>query len=448
MSKELEELLSPPNSIPWDSASSFFVAIKDATKIAQANKGTVANFISNKAKKAEMTKYTGSRHSNQKLTKIAQGELSTEPEEDFGSTTSGITPDQRSQRIPSNKTQKSKNGKLVPADQSKNQGVRGLLAQEQKADEIGKINETEYYRQIADEAGAQAEQLESMLQEAQAVLQQTFEQAQMSQMQADQAVQQSTMQAQQDAMEKQQLSEEGLQARQNLMQLRQAMMAYRENLQQLALQDPTAMFGGLPEEQGMLPPEMASQGAVPPGMEGANPEDLVALEQEAAQEAAQEMKQPKKESVKENKKSDDNKSNVTVNVEKKGSILPKFRFSSFYKKASAKERAIGAAIGAPLFAGIQSISDIRNKGGESAKETALRLKLQELQGRKESGPLHQHKINLTEFLYNTAKINREHPQSAAMMAALTGAGLGATIGPDVGKRFKSVFTQIAQRGGK
>ncbi|MFW9801072.1 MAG: hypothetical protein ACFFFC_00345 [Candidatus Thorarchaeota archaeon] len=436
MSNELEEILSPSRQIPWDSAACFFVAVKDATKIAQCDEDIVTKFRRGKSKKAEMTKFT----------KTAQGEPGAGVEEDYSkaSDTSIVEPAAIKPPAPPKKTSK-KNNAVTP-EQKKMQQSAMSIAQEQVEDKAGKVNEASYYKQTAEEMSAQAEQLQAMLEEAQVAAQQASEQAQMSQMQADQAVQQSTMQAQQDAFEKQQLADENIQARQNLMQLRQAMMAYRENLQQLVLQDPTAI-GIIPEEQGMVPQ---------PGMEGAEGlDDQAALEQEAAQEAAQETAQEAKQEKPKNKqpvnKQDKNneKSAVTVNVEKRSSVLPEYMSSSFYKKAaSLRERAIGAAIGAGLGGGIQSLSDIKSKGGESAKEKALRFKLQELQERKDGGPFHKHKVNLTRFLYETAKTNREHPQSAAAMAALTGAGLGAAVGPDVGKGVRSVFTQFAQRGGK
>lgn len=486
MSRELEEILDPPTQLPWEEAASFFVAIKDVTKMAskkEDEEGKVSKFLrEERAKKAEMEKTSFARLMGKNkiskvrgLWKLAQGEGEpiTDAEEGFNGVAPGGAPVEpaaiKGAMLPEAVPQKKKKRSQPPTPEDRrSQNAAEMINQEQIADLMSGVNEADYYRQIAEGATSQAQELAAALQEAQMALEQTNQQAQMSQMQADQTVQMAQQQAQSDAEEKQQLSDAGLEAKQNIMQMRQAMQSYRENLQQIALQDPT-ITGPSPEEQGagptpgelqsmMADQQMAKEDqamsagkqvptAAPPGGGG----DMAALEQEAAQEAAQEVESEKKTSKPSKKQEEDKKApKVEVNVEKKGSAIPELlREDSFFnKKASLKERAIGAAIGAPLAAGVQSLSDIRRKGGESAKERALRSKLEGLKSKKDPGAIHKHKINMARMLYETAKTNREHPRSAAAIAALTGAGVGAAIGPDVGRGIKNIFQRAASRGGK
>jgi hypothetical protein len=273
---------------------------------------------------------------------------------------------------------------------------------------------------------------------------QATQQAQMSQMQADQATQQATMQAQQDAQEKEMLSQESLAKGESLMQLRQAMQSYRENLQQLALQDPTAAAGPSPMEQGMptspeeaaMAEQAAAQGGAPPeaGMppEAAGmPPEGVPPEMVGGPEAAAPAPPKKAPKNEKEKKEEKEGGGVTVNVEKKSSAIPELLKES----SDFSTRMIGAAIGAAGGAGLQALSDRPGKGGMSMKERVLKAKLQHYQHKKKPTVFDKHMMNITRAMADTAKINREHPGSAAAMAAIGGAVAGATLAPTVGKMF-------------
>ncbi len=339
--------------------------------------------------------------------------------------------------------------------------MRAMQALEEEAmlDELGAQEEAEYYRQLLEQTTMERDALGEQAEQAQMAAEQAGQQAQMTQMQADQATQQAAEQAQMAAQEKQQLSmqlegaaTEALQSKENIMQMRQAMQNYRENLQSLILQDPTAAAGPSPEEQGMEPPpseQMAAQGADQQTVEEAQQAEQA--QQEAEQQAAQAEQEAvndslKKQSPPKPKKQESgggSNPNVTVNVEKKSSAIPEL-----LKESSTKQRIIGAAIGAPLAAGIQSMSDRSTGGGKSKKEIALDQKLKELRAKKDKGALGKYHENVIRLMRDTARVNREHPRASAASAAAIGAFAGAKFGPDIGKGIKGAFQAAARRGGK
>jgi hypothetical protein len=382
--------------------------------------------------------------------KLAQGEEQTSLVEGMeGATPSPVPVDvaglDESVSSQNSNGKRKKNGQLLPAwtpEDLQRMEAEAALQEEDQLDQAAMENELEYYRQLAEEASTAAEEMSQQLQQMQMQMDQSGQMAQMAQMQADQATQQATMQAQQDAQEKQMLSEESLAKGESLMQLRQAMQAYRENLQQLALQDPTAAAGPSPMEQGMpTSPEeaaMAEQmgaepmgaeemGGMPPEAGGAPPEMLA--EEQAAPPSAPPKKSPPK---KEEKKEGGGNSGVTVNVEKKSSALPELLKES----SDFSTRMIGAAIGAAGGAGLQALSDRPGTGGMSMKERVLRAKFEHYQQKKNPTVFDKHMMNITRAMADTAKVNREHPGSAAAMAAIGGAVAGATLAPTVGKMFR------------
>lgn len=428
-----------------------------------------------KPKKAEMEKHTKVAEVR-RLWKLAQGEPTTEAEAGpAGATPSpqavepgAVTGEQAPTLLQT--APKAGKGPKVPGptpEQLEASRAAQALQEEAVLDELGAQEEAEYYRQLLEQTSAERDELGAQAQEAQMAAQQAAQQAQMVQMQADQATQQAAAQAQMAAQEKQQLSmqlegaaTEALQNKENLMQMRQAMQNYRENLQSIVLQDPTAAAGPTPEEQGMEPPpseQMAAQGADQQAVEEAQQAEQA--QQEAAQQTAQAEQAAVNEAAKEQappkpkkaQKQSGNNPNVTVNVEKKSSAIPELLEAdpSFDKKAaSLKERAIGAAIGAPLAAGIQSISDIRGEGGKSKKEIALERRLKDIQAKKGKGALSRHHENVVRTMLETARINREHPRSAAAMAAGIGALGGGMFGPTISRGIKGAFQAAARRGGK
>lgn len=307
-------------------------------------------------KRGEMEKYTGTEKAAglvRELWKIAQGQemtdpvagqagaaASPEPVEFMGFSEEPAAQGRAQQAAP--RTQQSQG--LTP-EEREYQAAMEQLALEQLADQQAEMSEAEHYRQVAEESGAAAEQLGAQLQQAQAAAEQLSQQAQMAQMQADQATQQATQQAQMDAAEKQQLSQQAI-GQQNLnMNMRQAMQNYREQLQQIALQDPAAeaeaaaaptmpqpspgeiqsmmanqqmgkeqMQAAEAAEQG-VPPEAADAptGMAPP------PGPQVVPEMLAAEQPA-----PKKKPEK-SKKEGEGKGGVTVNVEKTSSLKTRLK---------------------------------------------------------------------------------------------------------------------------
>jgi hypothetical protein len=96
-------------------------------------------------------------------------------------------------------------------------------------------------------------------------------------------------------------------------------------------------------------------------------------------------------------------------------------------------------LGAAGGAGIQALSDRKGPRGVSEKERVLKAKLQSLQSKKNKTVFDKHMMTMTRAMHDTAKINRQHPGSAAAMAAITGAIAGATVAPTVGKLGRGFF---------
>jgi len=343
-------------------------------------------------------------------------------------------------------------GKLMPAptpEDMERMQAEEQLALEAQADEAAEQNAAAYYKQMSDELGALVQQLQGQVQEAGMAAQQAGEQNQMLQQQTDMATQQSAEQAQQAAQQNQQLSsqleqatQETMAAKDNIMQMRQAMQSYRENLQQLALTDPAALAGPSPEEQGMAQqPSQAEQVAEMGGDQKAITEAQQA--DQATQEAQTQQQQAEQEAAMTAAKQQAAEEQAAAQEEQAAAA------QGVPKTAGIKSRLIGAGVGAGLGAGIQSVSDMRNSTtGESAKESYLRSKLRGLEKDKKKGALGKHETTITRALYETAKTNREHPRSAAILAGLTGAAAGATFGPRIGTGIKGAFKAIASRGGK
>jgi len=378
-----------------------------------------------KSKKAELEKRSSVSRVRE-LWKLAQGEAPTEAMEGAqGAVPSpgpvdvaGIEPEElgvvSGVERAGPRTQDT-SGAPTPEDRAKAEAL-AQLEQDMMLDEAAQMNEAEHYRQAASEMQNQLEQATMALQQTQMQAQQAAQQAQMAQMQADQATAQLQQQSQQDAAEKEQLNAEALEAKQNIMQMRQAMQAYRENLQQLALQDPTAMAGPSPEEQGLsAAQELAAQNADKEVVDQAA--EAEKAQQDAAEQAAQVDQAAAKEALKDEAQAQ----------EKMSSAIPEL-----LAKEAAPDwaiRAMGAAIGAAAGGGIQALSDRKGPSGMSAKERMLRAKLRQLNSKKNLSPIDLHMKTMTRALADTAKINRENPGSAAAMAALTGAVAGSTLAP-------------------
>lgn len=298
-------------------------------------------------------------------------------------------------------------------------------------DAAAKQNETEYYRQVAEEAQGQLQQMEQALTEAQQSAQMAQEQASMSQQQADSATMQLQEQAQQGAAEKQQLSDEAIGAKDTIMQMRQAMQSYRENLQQLALQDPTAMAGPSPEEQGMEPTPGQIQGLMAEKQMQKEEEEQAKAEEQAAAEEEQAAAEEEAAAAEEEAAAQEQAA-----AEEQAAMGKVSTVRALWKEKRAADwttRALGAAIGAAGGAGIQALSDRRGTGGMSEKERVLKAKLDHLQAKKDPSVFDKHMMTMTRALADTAKINREHPGSAAAMAAITGAIAGAALAPTVSR---------------
>ena len=130
-------------------------------------------------------------------------------------------------------------------------------------------NEAEFFKQQAEEAGAQAAQLHehaTMLTDQNQQLQQQTQQVQQESQMKDQAAAQQTQMAseqanmaQQDAM---MARNESLGAQQQTLALRNAVTQYRQQLMDLLSQDPTQILGPPAVPQGPMP---GPQGAPPPG---------------------------------------------------------------------------------------------------------------------------------------------------------------------------------------
>lgn len=396
---------------------------------------TLSRYDRAKRKKAEIEK-TSSVGMVRHLWKLAQGEAPTEAMEGAEGATpapgpvdvAGMSQEEMmaAGAMPAGPRVAPPSGAPTPEDLARAE-AEAQLEEEMMADELADQSAADYYKQLAEEASAQLEQATQAIQEAQMAAEQASQQAQMSQQQADMATQQLQQQSQQDSAEKQQLNEEALNAKQNIMQMRQAMQAYRENLQDLALQDPTAMAGPSPEEQGMPPSDaMEAMGADQDAVNEA--EQAEKAQQEAQLQTAQAQQKAEEEASKQQAAEEQ------AAAEEEAAAQEATKTS-----ADWTTRALGAAIGAAGGAGIQALSDRAGPGGMSDKETALRSKLRSLQAKKNPTVIDKHMTTMTRALADTAKINREHPGSAAAMAAITGAIAGAALAPTASKLTRGLF---------
>jgi len=405
-----------------------------------------------KKKEAEIEKRSSVSRVRQ-LWKLAQGEAPTEAMEGAeGATPSpgpvdmaGMSQEEMlaSGGVPAGPNIVPPSGAPTP-EQAAQQQAMAQLEQEMMADELADQSAADHYKQIADEAQGQLQEAEQAIQQAQQAAEQASQQAQMSQQQADAATQQLQQQSQQDSAEKQQLNEEALGAKQNIMQMRQAMTAYREQLQQIALQDPTAQAGPSPEEQGMpgeeMPPmggeaakqvQEAQQAEQEAQMQGAQAEQAAGEEQAKQEAAMQEQAAMEEQAMQQQAMAEQQQqaaAQEAASLGKQSSAIPELLVEK-----RANTRAIGALIGAAGGAGIQALSDRKGPRGVSDKERVLKAKLQGFQRKKNKTVFDKHMMTMTRAMHDTAKINRQHPGSAAAMAAITGAIAGATIAPTVGK---------------
>lgn len=276
------------------------------------------------------------------------------------------------------------------------------LQQDAELEEMTQGNEAEFFRQKAEEAGVAAEQLGAELQQSQAQAAQAGEQAALSQQQADAAVQQAQGIQQGMGQQLQGAQEESLALNEQSMKLRQSIQDYRKQLQDFILQDPTDGITGPTVGE---PPTQPSPGEIQSMM----------ADQQMQKEQTKVEGQPVAEQT---------------------------------KAGSVKQRLLGAAMGGLGGAGIQSVSDLRGKTGKSKKELILGAKVKHLEGKKNKSAVSKHQLSMAKALRDVAKTNREHPRSAAVLAALSGAGAGAILGPKAISGGRSLFKAIAARGGR
>jgi hypothetical protein len=365
----------------------------------EKDKAKILSKYQMKPKKAEMIKESGVVNVR-RMWKLAQDSAADEIEGQYH-----IDQSVPMEEAPPKPKRKSKKQDAVTPESIARAGAELQLQQEAEADQAVSENEGNFYRQIAEEAGMQNQELAAQLQEAQAAIEQIGQQNQAAQMQADQAVSAATMQSQNTAAQNQQLSseleatsQEALMNKETIMQLRQAMQNYREGLQQMVLTDPTALAGPSPMDQGMP----------------MTPEDQAMAEQEQAAQMGDEQA-------------------LQAETEQAPPAKPKAKPKAEPKEktSSMKERAGGAAIGALLSAGLQARTDKIGKGGISDREAMLKNRIKKLQAKSNKGVMDKHQLSLNKFWADVAKTNREHPGSAKAMAALGGAAIGSAIGPTV-----------------
>ena len=127
-------------------------------------------------------------------------------------------------------------------------------------------NEAEFFRQLAEEASARADQFKEQAEEAQQQVMQIQQESQSKDMMADQASQQAAV-SQQDAM---MARDESLGAQQQNIAVRQAVTSYRQQLMDLLSQDPVQSAGPPEVPQG----PMTGPSIVNPGSEAAPPMEM------------------------------------------------------------------------------------------------------------------------------------------------------------------------------
>jgi hypothetical protein len=336
----------------------------------------------------------------------------------------GMSPEEAAaagQLVPSGPKIKPPSGGPTPEELARSES-EAQLEQDMVADQAAEQNAADYFKDLAEQVQSELAATQEQAQQAQMAADQAGQQAQMSQQQADMATQQLQAQAQQSAAEKEQLTQEMVSAKDTVMQMRQAMTAYRENLQQIALQDPVAMAGPSPEEQGMMAQEEAA------AQEGAAPKSGKAAKQQ--QEATQAQDEAAKQTVQADQANAEDQVKAEASMAKQSGAVPELLVKE------GGERFLGAMIGAAGGAGMQALSDRKGPREVSAREQALKHRLQSLQRKKSKTVFDKHNVTITRALYDTAKINRQHPGSAAAMAAITGAIAGAALGPTVAQTVR------------
>lgn len=406
-----------------------------------------------KKKTAEMDKYTEKSAAVQRVRDLLKLAAGAEPLTDAENGPAGVAPTAgevepgalTQGKVPAVPQQKAGGNTPDTPEVREKQRAMEMLEQEAQADQASEVNEADYYRQLAHEATQGLEEQGAQLQEAQGQAEQAGQQAQMAQAQADQAVQQSAAQAQQSAMQNQQLSaqleatgQEAMAGKEHIMQMRQSMQNYREQLQQIALEDPVAMAGPSPEEQGMpqtpeeqqmMEQQQAEQGMPPEAAQGEMPEMLQADEAEAVPAEAAPKPKPKKKP----EKKDEGKSGVTVNVEKTSGVLP------FLKAASLRERGIGALVGGAGAAALQARSDRKGPSGKSERELVFKAKLKALKSKKDPSLTDQYKKIMYRAYGDLAEVHRKNPKAAMAMSGAAGAATGAMIAPTAAQIGRQMF---------
>jgi len=117
------------------------------------------------------------------------------------------------------------------------------------------------------------------------------------------------------------------------------------------------------------------------------------------------------------------------------------------KTASAEmaTRLAGALIAGGGAAGLQAMSDRRNKPGQpSRKEISLAHRIKGLQQENKAHPgiLGKYRLASTKYAKDLATINREHPAFSAVGAGIVGAAAGAAAAPAVARAVRQAFTGV------
>lgn len=300
--------------------------------------------------------------------------------------------------------------------------------------------------QAAEQGAAQMQQQTAELQQQGAMAQEQLQQQLMQSQATQEQAQQESMAAREDAMA----------ARDGAVRLRQAMQAYRENLANLAMQDPT-------------PPDQQVQQPLPPG----GPQQAVAEQQQAEQAQMQQQaaeqraaqqgggEQPQAAAAGGPSTAAPQKAAVGPGQQLPSQQnQPKPKTPSLQQGAMAKQgamnpdttaRIIGALLGAGTFAGIQGMSAKKGKSGQSYSETKFGGKLDAHRGLmkdRAGGPSAVDKLRegVLQHQKHIARTSREHPQAAAVLAALAGAAGGALIAPSVRNAGKHLLNAVIKKG--
>lgn len=307
------------------------------------------------------------------------------------------------------------------------------------------------------------EALEQQAGEASQAAEAASQQAQTSGEQAAQAGEQAAQVSQHLQMAQQEgmaAKEQAMQAQEGSMRLRQAVQGYREQLLNLALQDPTPPelvvaapgqppVAGQPPQEGAVGPDGApvppqgQPGAPPPappagappagpaaqaaGVPGPPPMGMpgpggAPMPPGGAPTPAPGMGQPQ---------------GVKPVAQPK---QPKVKQSSV--SAATKARILGALAGAGALGTAQALSSRSGASGKSGTELGLEARVAELRAQHKNRPpgaLGKHRLSGKQHQLAVARTNREHPRAATGLAALLGAGTGALAAPHVVQKVRKIL---------